>query len=310
MSATPDRPIADAVTRNWVDRFAPVAVRPYLRLARFDRPIGTWLLLWPCWWSLMLAGAAADRLWPDPGLMILFAVGALAMRGAGCAFNDIVDRDLDRRVARTADRPIASGLISRAQGFAFLTALSLIGFVVLLSFNGFAIGVGLASLAVVAVYPFAKRFTDWPQLVLGFAFNWGALLGWAAAGWDLAWGPVVLYAAGISWTLGYDTIYAHQDKEDDAAIGVRSTALLFGPATKRWLWAFYGASLAFLLASGLAAGLSIVYAICLVPLGMHFVWQIRTLNIDDAENCLRVFRSNRDAGALGFLAIFLGALLG
>ena len=231
--------VADS-TGNWVDRAAPTWSRPYLRLARLDRPIGSWLLLIPCWWSAGLAAIAARDPLPSPWHLLLFFVGAFAMRGAGCTWNDIVDRDLDGRVERTRSRPIPSGQVSTAQAAAFLVAQAVVGFIVLLQFNRFAIGVGIASLGIVVVYPFMKRITYWPQIVLGLAFSWGALMGWATAFGRLDAPALVLYAGAISWVIGYDTIYAHQDREDDALIGIKSTALLFGPRTKPMLALFYG----------------------------------------------------------------------
>ncbi|MEL6289955.1 MAG: 4-hydroxybenzoate octaprenyltransferase, partial [Pseudomonadota bacterium] len=230
--------IADAVPANWVDRFAPAFTRPYLRLARADRPIGTWLLLWPCLWASALAASAAGSPLPNLWHMALFAIGALVMRGAGCTFNDLVDRDIDAQVARTRSRPIPSGQVSARNAAVFMVALSLIGFVVLLQFNGPTIWLGIASLGIVAAYPFMKRVTNWPQFVLGLAFNWGALLGWTAVFGSLSAAPALLYLGGIAWTIGYDTIYAHQDREDDALIGVKSTARLFGDNTHRWLRRF------------------------------------------------------------------------
>ena len=225
--------VADAVLGNWVDRRAPAWARPYLRLSRADRPIGTWLLLIPCWWGLLLAaaggaGLTAYDLWIAAGC----ALGAVLMRGAGCTWNDLTDRDFDARVARTRSRPLPSGQVSPRQAAAWMVAQAALAFAILLSFPREAVALGIASLGLVAVYPFAKRFTWWPQVFLGLAFNWGALLGWAAHARGLGWGAALLYAAGIAWTLFYDTIYAHQDREDDALIGVKSTARLFGAATK------------------------------------------------------------------------------
>ena len=229
--------VADS-TGNWVDRLAPSRTRPYLRLARLDRPIGAWLLLLPCWWSAGLAAVGAGA-HVDFAHVVLFFIGAFAMRGAGCTWNDIVDRDLDRRVERTRSRPIPSGQVSVAAAAAFLVLQALVGLAVLLQFNRFAVYTGIASLAIVAVYPFMKRFTYWPQVALGLAFSWGALMGWAAKFGRLDWPALLLYAGSISWVIGYDTIYAHQDREDDALVGVKSTALLFGARTKPMLGVFY-----------------------------------------------------------------------
>src|SRR6202161_3817720 len=237
MSAAPG--LVAAATGNWVDTLAPAWLRPYLRLARLDRPIGSWLLLLPCWWSAALAAVAAHARAPNILHLVLFFIGAFAMRGAGCTWNDIVDRDLDASVERTRSRPIPSGQVSIGQAWLFLVLLALIGLAVLISFNGFTIALGIASLAIVGVYPFMKRITYWPQIGLGFAFSWGALRGWAAAVGALGLPPLLLYAGSISWVIGYDTVYAHQDREDDALIGIKSTALLFGARTKPMLTLFY-----------------------------------------------------------------------
>ena len=285
----------------------PAAAQPYLRLARADRPIGTWLLFIPCLWGLALAAAVLETGhgevgWELAWFAALFGVGAFVMRGAGCAYNDIVDRDFDARVKRTALRPIPSGQITLRQAWLFLIALCLIGLAVLLQFNRFTIFIGLASLALVAIYPFMKRVTYWPQAWLGLTFNWGALVGFAAAAGGLGLEAAAVYSAGVFWTLGYDTIYAHQDKEDDALIGVKSTALKFGAATKNWLWAFYGLVLAGFAGAGALSGAGAIYYIALLPAAAHFVWQIRTLDINNAHNCLKRFKSNRDAGLLLLLA--------
>ena len=294
---------SDAPPGNWVDRYAPPATRPYLRLMRADRPIGTWLLLWPCWWSAALAWNAADTRWPDVWLLILFAIGATVMRGAGCVYNDIADREYDAQVARTRTRPIPSGQVSVRSAAVFMVALSFTGLAVLLQFNPFAIGLGIASLGIVALYPFMKRITYWPQFVLGLAFSWGALMGWAAVFGRLDAPAVMLYAASIAWTIGYDTIYAHQDKEDDALVGLKSTALKFGQATPRWLTLFYGLTIVLLAMAGVGAGVSWPFLIGMAIATLHLAWQIVTLDIDDAANCLRRFRSNRDLGAIVFLAL-------
>ncbi len=283
---------------HWSLRLAPEAVRPYLRLIRFDRPIGTWLLLFPCWWSLALAAAAGatDGGWPDWRLALLFAVGALIMRGAGCTINDLADREYDAKVARTATRPIPSGQITPRQAFVFLALELLAGLLVLLQLNGFAILLGLAALPLVFAYPFMKRFTYWPQAWLGLTFNWGALLGWAAATGGLAWPPVLLYAAGLCWTLGYDTIYAHQDKEDDALIGVKSSALKLGDRTRPWLAAFYIATVALLAAAGLAAGLGWPFLLAVAAVAAQFAWQLAGLDTENPGDCLMRFKSNRFVG--------------
>ena len=295
MSGTPETTASDIRSAHWAYRLAPGPARPYLKLARIDRPIGTWLLLFPCWWSLSLALAARGA-WPDWRLLALFAVGALVMRGAGCTYNDIVDRDIDGRVARTAGRPIPSGQISMTKAAVFLALQLVAGLAVLLQFNGFAVALGIASLALVFTYPFMKRITYWPQAWLGLTFNWGALMGWAAVTGELAWPPLLLYAAGLAWTLGYDTIYAHQDKEDDALIGVKSTALKFGAATRPWLVGFYVLAVLLMLAAGATAGLGWPFLAGVAGVALHFAWQVATLNIDDPANCLLRFRSNRFVG--------------
>jgi 4-hydroxybenzoate polyprenyltransferase len=298
--------VADS-TGNWVDRAAPAWSRPYLRLARLDRPIGSWLVLIPCWWSAGLAAIAASDPLPSPWHLLLFFVGAFAMRGAGCTWNDIADRDLDARVERTRSRPIPSAQVSTMQAAAFLAAQAVLGLVVLLQFNRFAIGVGIASLGIVAVYPFMKRITYWPQIVLGLAFSWGALMGWAAAFGRLDAPALLLYAGAISWVIGYDTIYAHQDREDDALIGIKSTALLFGPRTKPMLALFYGLAVGLIGLSGLLAGAGAAFALGLAAFAGHLAWQIARLDIDDPDRCLRLFKANRDAGLILFAGILADA---
>lgn len=297
----------DAPAISWVDWFHPAWLRPYLRLMRADRPIGIWLLLWPCWASAALAvphGGGWISLWHA----VLFALGAIAMRGAGCAYNDIIDRDIDAKVARTAGRPVASGQIGVIAALVFMAGLCLIGFLVLLAFNAATFWLGLASLLPVALYPFAKRFMQWPQLLLGVAFNWGAFLGWTAAAGSLALAPVLLYAGCVLWTLGYDTIYAHQDKEDDAVLGIGSSALALGQHTRAVLGVFYGGALIFWALAGAAAGLGNGLLAGLCALLLHFGWQLWRVDVDDPDSCLSVFRSNRDAGAILVLAMLLGLL--
>lgn len=297
---------ADADARNWVDRFAPGPSKPYLRLMRADRPIGTWLLLIPCWQGIALAAAIDGADWPRMiWYAALCAVGALVMRGAGCAYNDIVDRDFDAKVARTALRPVASGQISLRAAWIFLVALCLSGLAVLLQFNLYTILLGVSSLALVAAYPFMKRITWWPQAWLGLTFNWGALLGFAALHGALSAPALLIYAAGFFWTLGYDTIYAHQDKEDDALIGVRSSARRLGARTKPALAVFYAATLALFVAAGALAQFSAFYFAALLPALWHLAWQKRTVDIDDPASCLAVFKSNRDAGLLLLAALLI-----
>ena len=302
--------VADAPTGHWVYVALPRAAWPYAQLARWDRPIGWWLLLWPCWWSAALAPfASAEPALPDPWHMLLFLIGAIAMRGAGCTYNDLVDHDIDDRVARTRSRPLPSGQVSRAHARVFLVAQALVGFVVLIQFNGFAIALGVASLAIVAVYPFAKRFTDWPQFVLGLAFSWGALMGWAAVHGSLALPAALLYAACVAWTVGYDTIYAHQDKEDDAIVGVRSTARLFGDRTRPALLMIYGAMVALVAGAFAAAGVPMPAYIGLGAAALHMANQIRVLDIDDADQCLALFKSNATVGWTIFAGLAAAALV-
>ena len=292
---------SDIRADHWVERSAPVWTRPYLRLARIDRPIGTWLLLIPCWWGVALATAGLPGTnWPDPLLFVLFAIGALAMRGAGCCWNDIVDRDFDGKVARTALRPIPSGDLTVAQAVGFMGLLMLIGLLVLLPMNRIAGFVAAASLVLVVIYPLMKRVTYWPQFFLGLAFNWGVLVGWAAVAGGLALPAALLYAAGIAWTLGYDTIYAHQDKEDDALIGVKSTALKFGADTKPWLWGFYAATIALMAAAGWTAGLAWPFHACLAAGAAQLAWQVMVLDIGSPTDCLAKFHSNR---LFGFIVL-------
>ena len=301
MTASQTRTLTpDAAPGNWVTLMPPAA-QPYLRLMRADRPIGTWLLFIPCLW-----GAALAAINPSVPLnfyhLFLFGLGSFVMRGAGCAYNDIVDKDIDAKVERTALRPIPAGEISVKQAWAFLGALCLIGLIVLLQFNHFTILLGGSSLALVALYPFMKRITYWPQAWLGLTFNWGVLLGFTATTGALSAAVVALYGAGFFWTLGYDTIYAHQDKEDDALIGVRSTALKFGAATKQWLTFFYAATIILFATGGVLAGAGVFYQLALIPAAAHFAYQIAKLDINDPHNCLRLFKSNRDAGLLLLLA--------
>ncbi len=308
--------VADAYALNWVDRYAPPDLRPYLRLSRADRPIGTWLLLLPCWWGVFLGASAHPDTagWLTLWIFIGCGIGAVLMRGAGCTWNDITDRDIDDKVARTRSRPIPSGAVTSRQAAIWMGVQAAVAALILFTFNWAAIGLGLLSLGLVAIYPFAKRFTWWPQIFLGLAFNWGALLAWTAQTGALGLPAVFLYLAGICWTLFYDTIYAHQDREDDELIGVKSTARLFGDATETWLRGF-------LIATVVLMSLAVIYA--LAPLanplkmsiglagawamGAHMNWQLGKLDIDDTQTCLRLFRSNRDAGLLA--ALFLATTI-
>lgn len=307
--------VSDAVRGNWVDIYAPATTRAYLRLSRADRPIGTWLLLLPCWWGLTLAmlhdGQAS---WHDMWIFVGCGIGAFLMRGAGCTWNDITDRHIDGSVARTASRPIPSGQVSVKQALVWLVVQALVSFAILLTFNTAAIALGVLSLLPVAVYPFAKRFTWWPQVFLGLAFNWGALLAWAAHSGTLHWPAVVLYLSGIAWTLFYDTIYAHQDTEDDALIGVKSTARLFGSNTPTWLRRFLVATVSLMAVAVIGATiegpkLAVLIALCGPwAMGWHLHWQLRQLDVEDNPGLLKLFRSNRDAGLLP-LPFFAAALL-
>jgi 4-hydroxybenzoate polyprenyltransferase len=299
--------VADS-TGNWVDGVAPAWARPYLRLARLDRPIGSWLLLMPCWWSVGLAAVHA-RSQVNVWHLLLFFIGAFAMRGAGCTWNDIVDRDLDSQVERTRSRPIPSGQVTVASAAAFLMLQALVGLAVLLQFNRFTIYVGFASLAVVAIYPFMKRITYWPQIVLGLAFSWGALMGWPATFARLDLPALLLYAGAISWVIGYDTIYAHQDREDDALIGIKSTALLFRERTKPMLALFYALAVTLIALAGWSAGAGLLFALGLLAFAAHLAWQIARLDVDDPIDCLVVFKSNRDAGLILFAGLVLDAAL-
>lgn len=289
---------------GWVDTLAPARTRPWLHLARADKPVGFWLLMWPCWWGTALA---ADG-WPDPVLLLLFGAGAIVMRAAGCTINDIMDRDIDARVERTRSRPLASGTVSLMGALVFLALLLAVGLLILVQLDRAAILVGAASLGLVAIYPFMKRVTYWPQLFLGFAFNWGVLVGWAAVRGELSLAPLLLYAGAICWTIGYDTIYAHQDKADDVKIGVKSTALAFGTRTRPLLVVFYGLFLIGLAAAGAAAGLAWpFYALLALP-ALHFAWQVATVELDVPPSCQRRFVSNTQVGALVFIAIVAGHL--
>lgn len=296
----------DIQVDHWSLRVAPHWLRPYVRLARLDRPIGTWLLLFPCWWSLALASPSFSfqTLW----YAALFAVGAVVMRAAGCAVNDIADRDFDAQVERTKSRPIASGDISRAQAGIFVVLLLGLGLVILLQFNRMTILVGILSLALVFPYPLMKRITYWPQAWLGLTFNWGALVGWAAATGRLDPPALALYGAGLFWTLGYDTIYAHQDKEDDMLVGVKSSALALGRKTRVGVAGFYALALGLLALAGYWAGLGPWFAVALIVPALHLASQVWRLDIDDPANCLRLFKSNHPFGWLMLAAFLAGRL--
>jgi 4-hydroxybenzoate polyprenyltransferase len=298
--------MSDIQSGDWADRYAPQGVRPYIRLARLDRPIGTWLLLFPGWWGIALAAGA----WPDPLLVALFGIGAVAMRGAGCTLNDIADRDFDAKVERTRTRPIPKGDITVPQAVLFMALELGIGAAVLASLARTAILLGFLVLVLIATYPFMKRVTYWPQFFLGLNFNWGALMGWAAVRDGVGLPAVLLYLGGICWTLGYDTIYAHQDKEDDALIGVKSAAIALGARTRPFLFAFYAGAVALWGAAGAADGLGAFYFAALALVAAQLGWQAARVDIDSPADCLRKFRSNRLTGWLMLGGIVLAHVAG
>jgi 4-hydroxybenzoate polyprenyltransferase len=300
-------PLPDARPSNWVDRHAPAGLRPWLKLGRFDRPTGIWLLMLPGWQGIALAGAMAGR-WPDPRLLAEVFVGAALMRAAGCAYNDIVDRDIDAQVARTALRPIPAGQISVKQAWAFVVACSLVSLLILLTMGPLAIGLGVGSLALVAGYPFMKRITWWPQAWLGLTFNWGALLGFAAATHELRLPALLLYVSGVFWTLGYDTIYAIQDLEDDALAGVKSTARRLGERTPRAVMGFYAVCVALAAAAGWRGGLGLLFVPLLALYGVHLWLQATRVRMDQPAQALVLFKSNALAGLILFAALAAGAV--
>jgi 4-hydroxybenzoate polyprenyltransferase len=309
-------PRAGAVRETWVDRLAPPWARPYLRLSRAGTPIGTWLLLIPCWWGALIAAGTVGWSGRAVWVMLGCAAGAWLMRGAGCTWNDIADRDFDGRVARTRARPIPSGQVTVAQAVSWMIVQSVLALMILVTFRPMAIWLGIGSLALVAIYPFAKRFTWWPQVFLGLAFNWGALLAWAAVTGSLATAPVALWLAGIAWTLFYDTIYAHQDKEDDALIGVKSTARLFGAETRRWLRWFLVATVVMFAVAVITAygpGRNVLAMVVALggpwAMGWHLAWQMRRVDLDNPASCWAAFLSNRDAGLIAALFLAVASLL-
>jgi 4-hydroxybenzoate polyprenyltransferase len=304
-----EHPVPDARPGNWVDAYAPPLLRPYFRLARLDRPIGSWLLLLPCWWSAAIAAIAAKDGRPSLWHLALFALGAVAMRGAGSTYNDIVDRDLDAKVERTRARPLPSGQVNIAQALAFLVLQGLVGLVVLLQFNGFAIALGFGSLLIVAVYPFMKRLMAMPQLVLGLAFAWGGLMGFAAHSGHLAASAYLIYAAAIAWTIGYDTVYAMQDFEDDPIAGIKSSARFFGARAKQAVAACFVVAALLALAALIAAEAGALAYAGLGLFAMHLAWQVRRIDRNDPSRALMLFRSNRDAGLLLFAGLLLDAML-
>jgi 4-hydroxybenzoate polyprenyltransferase len=304
---SPTAPLPDAAPTNWVDRRAPAALRPWLKLGRFDRPTGIWLLMLPGWQAIALAGAMQGR-GPDPRLLAEFFLGAALMRAAGCAFNDIVDRDVDAKVARTAGRPIPSGQLSVRQAWGFLVACSLISLVILSTMGWVAIGLGAASLALVAAYPFMKRITWWPQAWLGLTFNWGALLGFAAATGRVGGAAALLYVSGVFWTLGYDTVYAIQDLEDDALAGVKSSALRLGKSAPRAVAGFYGVCLLLAFGSYVWADLGFLFVPFFALYGVHLMVQASRVQVDNPRRALVLFKANTWAGLILFVAFCAGAV--
>ena len=315
LGKSPEGQVADAVKDNWVDRLAPAASRPYLRLSRADRPIGTWLLYIPCIWGVLLA-VLHDRnlqIW-DAWLILASGAGAWLMRGAGCSWNDITDRHLDAQVARTRSRPIPSGQVTVRSAVVWMAAQALTAFCILLTFGPMAIAIGIASLGFVAIYPFAKRFTWWPQIFLGLAFNWGVLLGWVAHTDKLEWPALILYLSGVFWTLFYDTIYAHQDTDDDALIGVKSTARLFGQSSPRWLCLFLGLAVGLMSTAIWIASPSNVLGLWVALLGplsfgLHMAWQLTNLDMNHSGILLTLFRTNRETGLLPVLFFAVAVML-
>jgi len=304
---SPTAPLPDAAPTNWVDRHAPAGLRPWLKLGRFDRPAGIWLLMLPGWQGIALACAVQGR-WPDPWLMLLFFLGAALMRAAGCAYNDIVDRDIDAKVTRTALRPIPAGQIRVKQAWAFVVGCSLASLLILVSLPPLCWLLGVLSLGLVAAYPFMKRITWWPQAWLGLTFNWGALMGYAAATGDLTAPAVLLYASGVAWTLGYDTIYAIQDLEDDALAGVKSSARRLGDKAPRAVGAFYLGTIALAFAGGTLAHLGVGFSLGLLAFAIHLGLQARRVRVDDPRLALRLFKSNAGAGLILFAALAAGRL--
>jgi 4-hydroxybenzoate polyprenyltransferase len=300
--------IADAHSNNWVERYLPSQALPYAQLMRLDRPIGWWLLLLPCWWSLALASIHSGASLPNLWHALLFCLGAIIMRGAGCVLNDLADKNFDAKVERTKSRPLPSGRVSTKAAIYFLGLLLCIGLAVLLQFNTSTVLWALASLVIVAIYPFMKRITYYPQFVLGLAFNWGALLGWTATRAEMAVAPIMLYAGGIFWTLAYDTIYAHQDKEDDIQIGVKSTALKFGAQTVYWLVAFFGSAIVMFALALFHANASWISYLALAGTATHAAWQIKCFDGNNSDLCLKLFKSNRTFGLIFLFGLLLDCL--
>lgn len=302
-----DQSPADASNNNWVNQFLPTAFIPYARLSRLDRPIGSWLLLWPCLWGVWLAQLEIGLIPLSQTLYVsaLFGVGAIVMRGAGCTYNDIVDRDYDGKVERSRNRPLPAGQVTVKQAWVFLIVQCLIGLCVLLQFNMQTLILGVLSLVPIAIYPFMKRFTWWPQLFLGIAFNWGVLIGYAALAGKLSGAAGLVYIAAIFWTVGYDTIYAHQDREDDALIGLKSSAIRLGEKTHIALWLIYGLSMMSFIIAGLMAFAGLWFFLIMGGVSLHLAWQILNTDINDSNKCLAVFKSNRNLGFIIMLAFAL-----
>lgn len=296
---------SDICQGDWVDRYLPALLQPYFRLARLDRPIGTWLLLYPCLWAIFLADQNFTLHPHSWFLAALFCLGALLMRSAGCIINDLWDQKFDQQVERTQTRPLASGTLTRKQAYLFLGLHLFLSLLILTQLNPLTQALSIASLALVIIYPSCKRITYFPQIVLGFTFNWGALTGWTAVSDSLSLAPFILYIGGISWTMIYDTIYAHQDKVDDERIGLRSTALYFKSNTKIWLSVFSFLTIACFTTVGLLLDRSYSFYIGIFAITIHFLWQLKTLDIDDPENCLTRFKANRMIGLFLLIAIFI-----
>lgn len=301
--------VADAQRGNWVDRHAPDWLKPYARLARWDRPIGFWLLFWPCGYSLGFAAVRNPAAGFDWWALVLCLVGAVAMRGAGCTFNDIVDRDIDDKVERTRSRPLPSGQVTLANAIVFMMLQGLVGLAVLMQFNLFTVAIGIASLVLVAIYPFMKRITWWPQFFLGLAFSWGALVGWTSQTAAISLPPLLLYLGCILWVIGYDTIYALQDVEDDALIGVRSTARLFGRRARAMVALFYTSAVVVWIAAALLVGAGIVFGVVMLAVIAILAWQVLTLDGRDPDNALVRFKANHWVGVAFTLALLLESLI-
>ncbi len=300
--------VADALKAHWATRL-PDPLIPYAQLMRLERPIGWWLLLLPCWWGLMLAQLFKGGGLPNLNEAALFLVGAVIMRGAGCVMNDLADRDIDAKVERTRSRPLPSGRVSAMSAAIFLCGLLLAGLVILLQFNAITIKTAIASLVIIAIYPFMKRITSWPQFVLGLAFNWGAIVGWTAVTGEINLPCLILYVGGIFWTLAYDTIYAHQDKDDDALIGVKSTALMFGKSTIYWLTLFFTTSLALIDTSLWLVSAPLTAHIGVAAAALHAAWQLSRFDDTDSTRCLQLFRANRNFGLIICVGLLIGCLI-